>query len=68
MYEHHLTVEVDIDRGVIETFRVDGNGNKIIQTQYPIARVEAAGFDAFAKQLGEDLIFFSEKLRAILKP
>lgn len=68
MYEHYLTVEVDEARQVVETYRVDGEGQKVILTQYAIAKVEEAGFDAFAKQLGEDLIFFSVKLSQIVKP
>jgi len=68
MYEKFITVEVDDERKVIETFRVDGDGNKIILTQYPFDRAADAGFDAFARQLGEDLIFFSVKLAAVVKP
>lgn len=35
VHERRLTIELDAQRGVIETFRVDGNGKTIILTLRP---------------------------------
>jgi hypothetical protein len=61
----HL-IQIDKENRQISIFRVRSGKTAELFTHYSFDRARTAGFGAFAKQLGEDLILDSPDLRELL--
>lgn len=60
----HL-IQIDKDNRQISIVRVRSGKTAELFTAYTFEQVRSAGFSAFAKQLGEDLILDSSGLREL---
>lgn len=64
MSEHLL--QVDKAGRLISIFRVGSGKSNTLFTALSFEQAQAKGFEAFAKELGENLIFDSPELRSLL--
>lgn len=60
-------VQVNAQNDALDVYRFGSDGCHVLFTSYPFEKILAAGFDKFAKQIGEDLILDNRELRKLLK-
>lgn len=62
------SIEIDEANGRICVHRHYGDERAVLYTAYTYETIKTAGFDGFARQLGEDLILDTRELRELLEP
>ncbi|MDN2580370.1 hypothetical protein [Aquibium sp. ELW1220] len=58
---------IEEESGRMSVYRHHGDDQKVLYTAYTFEAIRTAGFDGFARQLGEDLVFDTGELRKLLE-
>jgi len=60
------TIVIDEERGRMSVYRTCGDHRQVLYTEYRFDAIRTAGIEAFAQQLGEDLVLDTGELRRLL--